>query len=143
MHGANEHKRLTLLAFSGSVGAVAALTGILVQIPLLPSALSIDPGLIPFLLLLTIGFLTAIIASVGLATIAGMFSGFVLALSGSFYCVLSHTCTGDTIRTFVAFALLMIFFGALFAFLGAIPVWLWRERKLDIWLPPMDSSDPR
>jgi hypothetical protein len=135
MNGAIENKRLTLLAFAGLVGAVAAVTGILVQITPLRSALSIDSGLIPFLMLLTIGFLTALIASVSLATIAGMFAGFVLAVSGSVYCVLSHTCAGDTIRTFVAFAIIMICFGALFGFLGAIPVWLWRGRNRDFQPP--------
>jgi uncharacterized membrane protein len=126
MDGAIEQKTRMHQLFAGFIGAVAALTGIVAQVHGAQSFLIIDPGMLPFLVLLLIGLLVAAMSSVPVATIAGMFAGILLAISASIYCAVSNTCPTDTARTFVAFSVIMLFFGAVCGFVGAIPVWLWR-----------------
>lgn len=126
MDGAIERKIRMHLLLAGLLGALASLTGIVAQLQWARSVLSLDPGMLPFVVLLLIGVLVSVMSTVPVATIAGMFAGILLAISATIYCVVSNSCPTDTAPTFIAFSIIMLFFGALCGFVGAIPLWLLR-----------------
>jgi hypothetical protein len=114
----NGRHRIPLLAHYLLLGAIAILAGIVQQFPSWREVTGVDPGLLPFVVMIVAGFLTASVASFLEGAVSGMLVGFLGAAAGTLFARLSGAPGAGGFRTVFAYLAIMTCLGPLFAAVG-------------------------
>jgi hypothetical protein len=130
-------RRAGRLLLAGFLGALAASVGILPEFSSWHHLPGIDPALLPFLILPLAGFLGALVGPLTWAVLSGVATGFIEALSGTAYHLLSGGVVAEGAPTVIAYLVIMSCLGALFGLAGALPVCLYRFWKVLPESPPL------
>jgi hypothetical protein len=117
----------TLLPHFILLGVMAILAGIVHQLSSWNDLPNIDPGLIPFAVMLFAGFLISSISTLYEGAVAGLYVGLLVALSGILYGALAGSLGATDIRTPLSYFAIMACLGPIFGAVGGVPGTLFRH----------------
>jgi hypothetical protein len=129
MNGNTHSEQHSLLVHFILLVIAGALAGMVSQLSSWQALTGIDPGYLPFIVLVAAGAVIGAIATLGTAALAGLLTGMAAAAGGLIFHAFTYGATRDSWSTVISYVVIMACLGAFGGFLGAIPV-----RLLRIWL---------